>query len=83
MPAPVFFFKEVGLHGRLVDGDCRCKEAEAKDHSEPDTRLLVDLEFPDHGDWNQCEDEVGRDVDGRVEDANVLEDGSVVALAGA
>lgn len=52
MPAPVCFFEEVGLHRRLVDGDCGCKEAKAKDHSKPDTRLLVDLEFPDHGDWN-------------------------------
>ena len=61
---PIGLLEEIILHWRLVDGDCRCKEAEAKDHSEPDTRLLVDLEFPDHGDWDQCEDEIGRDVDG-------------------
>ena len=83
MPAPVCFFEEVGLHRRLVDGDCGCKEAKAKDHSKPDTRLLVDLEFPNHGDWDEREDKIGGDVDGRIEDAHVLEDGCVVAFAGA
>jgi hypothetical protein len=83
MPAPICFFKEVGLHRRLVYGNCRCKEAKAKDHSKADTCLLVDLEFPDHGDWNQCEDEIGRDVDGRIEDAYVFEDVCIIAFAGA
>lgn len=83
MPAPVCFFKEVGLHRRLVYGDCRCKETKAKDHSKPDACLLVDLEFPDHGDWYQCEDEIGGDVHGRIEDAYILEDDCIVAFAGA
>jgi hypothetical protein len=83
MPAPVCFLEEVGLHGRLVDGNCRCKEAKAKDHSKPDACLLVDLEFPYHGDWNQGEDEIGRNVHGRIEDAHVLEDGCIVAFTGA
>jgi len=41
------------------------------------------LEAPDHGDGEEGEDQVGCDVDGRVEDADVSEDGFVVAFCGA
>lgn len=38
------------------------------------------MQLPHHGDRNECEDQIGRDVDGRVEDTDVLEDVGIITL---
>lgn len=80
---PVLLREEIGLHWRLVDCDCACEQPERQDDGQPDARLQVDLQAPDHGDGDQGEEQVGEDVDARVEHAYVLEDGRRVALPGA
>jgi hypothetical protein len=79
----VGFFEEVVLHGCFVDGDGGGEETEAEDDGETDAGTEIYLETPDHWDWNEGEDEVGCNVDGGVEDANVLEDVWIVAFCSA
>ena len=71
------------LDGRLVDGGCGGEEAEGHAEGEAELGLQRDLEFPDDGDGEQGEEEVRGDVDGGVEDADVVEDGVGVAFCGA
>ena len=77
--APIGFLEKVGLHGGFVDCDCGGEEAEAENYGEADAGVQVHLEFPDHGDGDQCEEEVGGYVNGGVEDADVLENDCIVA----
>jgi hypothetical protein len=84
VPSPVsrkvFFIEKAVLHGRFVDCDCRGEEPETEDDGEADARLEIDLEAPDHGDGDKGEKEVGCDVDGGVEDADVFEGYGVEAF---
>ena len=68
------------MHWCLVDCDRRREETETEDDGETDARLEIYLEAPHHGDRYEGKEEVGRDVDGRVEDPDVLEDSGINAF---
>jgi hypothetical protein len=80
MATPVLLLEEIGLHRRLVDRDRAREQTERQYNGQAHARLQVDLQSPDHGDGDQRKEQVGEYVDRGVEDADVFEDGCVVAL---
>jgi hypothetical protein len=78
----ISFLEEIVLHRSLVDGYGGGKETETEDDGKTDSGADIYLKAPYHWNWDECEEKVGRNVDGRVKHANVLEDVGVVAFCG-
>lgn len=67
------------LYGRFVYRNTRREEPKTEDKDETDACSEIDVEAPNHGDGYEGEQEVGCNVDGGIEDADVLKGDGVEA----